>query len=205
MTNSVPPEDLPRNTVRPVVIGRDGQAVPAGGVPAREDVTRDDNEGPPYDRRETAADPSHVHREEDVSNEDKALPSESNLSLILAGVALVLAIVAVILDAADFDAVSIVLAVSAVVVGGIATLMSWNDARGSPVVPGIVTAVAAVVLIISLLDVLGADEKARAIRDNETNLAAPAGTTVNGKAPANPAAIVDPHLAQDEAATQPAK
>ena len=189
------------NRVTPPPMENDPRRDPSNGQPvARGGDAR--NEGPPYDRTHSAADPGHVRREEDVANDDKRMPSESNLAIILGGVAALLAVLAVILDAADVDLLATILAVSGVVTGVIATLLAWNDARGSPVVPGLCAAAAVVVLIIILMDILGADTKARALRDNAgTTLTAPADGSVR-EPPANPAAIIDPKLENN--AAQPA-
>ena len=188
------------NRVTPPPMENDPRRDPSNGQPVAAGDAR--NEGPPYDRSHTAADPGHVHREEDVANENKALPSESNLAIILGGVAALLAVLAVILDAVNFDLLATILAVSGVITGVIATLLAWNDARGSPVVPGLCAAAAVVVLIIIFMDILGADTKARAIRDNaDTVITAPADGSAR-QPPANPAAIIDPKLEND--AAQPA-
>ena len=186
------------NRVTPPPMENDPRRDPSNGQPVGQPVAAGDarDEGPPYDRSHTAADPGHVHREEDVDNDDKRLPSESNLAIILGGVAALLAVLAVILDAVDFDLLATILAVSGVITGVIATLLAWNDARGSPVVPGLCTAAAVIVLIIIFMDILGADTKARAIRDNAgTTLTAPADGTAR-QPPADPADIIEGTPAQ---------
>ena len=176
------------NRVTPPPMENDPRRGASNGRPA---VGDRGNEGPPYDRTHGEADPGHVHREEDVANQDKALPSESNLAILLGGLAAVLAVAAVLCDAADFDVLATVLAVSGVITGLVATAIAWNDARGSPVVPGICTAAAVIVLVIIFMDILGAKTKADALRDN----VGPGGRD----APANPAAVIDPHLNDDAA------
>ena len=185
MTNRVTPPPMENDPRREP---NNGRPVAAGG-----DVR---NEGPPYDRSHTAADPGHVHREEDVDNDEKRLPSESNLSLILSGVGVVLAILGVILLVANAYVLATVLAVSAVVTCGVATLLSWNDARGSPVVPGICALAALVVLIVVLLYDFDAGTKVERARD------AAVGAENVEQTPDNPAAIIDPKLEND--AAQPA-
>ena len=100
-----------------------------------------------------------VAREEYVDNDDKALPSDRNTSLFVAIGAAVLAVLAIVLAfAMDWDAVGTVVAVIAVIVGGIATLMAVGDARASPVAPAIVTVAAIAVAIIVALDWADAED-----------------------------------------------
>ena len=180
------------NRVTPPPMENDPRRDPSNGQPVARGGDAG-NEGPPYDRTHSAADPGHVHREEDVANDDKRLPSESNLSLILSGVGVVLAILGVILLVSNAYVLATVLAVSAVVTCGVATLLSWNDARGSPVVPALCALAALVVLVVVLLYDFDAGNKVRRARD------AAVGTETVDQAPANPAAVIDPHLENNAA------
>ena len=173
---------------------------PAGGravVPPRDrDLSDGDgitqaNDGPPYDTRHTAADPGHVHREEDVDNDDKALPSNKVPALLLAALAVGLAILTVILDATEFDLAALVVGIIAVAVGAVATYMASNDARASPVVPALCLTAAAIALLITFTDLLTAETGAADLADPDgATIVAP--TTIDDSdVPADPANIVE--------------
>ncbi len=114
-----------------------------------------------YTTEHTGADPETVIREEFVDNDDKALPTNKNRSLFISIAAAVLSILAIILAfVMDLDWLGFVVALVALLGAVLATMMAWNDARTSPIVPGLVALATAVVAIIVLMDALDAEENA---------------------------------------------
>ena len=112
-----------------------------------------------YTTEHTAADPAHVHREEDVANDDKAMPSENHMANILAFAGAGVALLAVVLDYLEIDVVAVILAIIGLLMAIVGLVMAWNDARGSVVAPLLCTFATAVVLLVALLDVLDVEER----------------------------------------------
>jgi hypothetical protein len=97
--------------------------------------------------------------EENVPNSAKVLPSSRNTVLLLsiaAGIAAVLAVVAT--KGMRSETLALVLALAAVVLGGIAILMARGDARASAITPSIITVMSAIILVVVIMDLAEADD-----------------------------------------------
>src|SRR5688572_7230786 len=128
-------------------------------------MTRPPPDGPPYTRRHTSADPSNVVTETQVPNEQKALPSQKGPALLLAFGGAGVALLALILDFYEMDTAAVVLGILAVIMTVIAVIMALNDARTGPAVPILCAVVAAIVLLVALLDGLDAPEAVANVRE----------------------------------------
>lgn len=86
-------------------------------------------------------------------------PEESYLPLIVAVLSALIALVAVVMDYSGFDMLGLILAIVALLGGLVSIAMGWTDARAGIGTPIFCTIVAAVVLGVVLLDVMGVDER----------------------------------------------
>jgi hypothetical protein len=155
---------------------------------------------PSSSRREhTAADPSNVVTEKEVANEDKALPTQKPIILVLAFGGAAVALAAVILEYMRLDLVALIVAVVAVVMTLLSVMMAWGDMRAGRTVPAICLAASIVVLLVILFDVMGVDDTVRDVRQDQRDAVRqePGATGVTGattvddrRVPADPADIV---------------
>ena len=107
------------------------------------------------DHPDVAANPIEAN----VPNSAKVLPTSRNTVLLLsiaAGIAAVLAVVAT--KGMRSEVLALVLAVAAVVLGGIAVVMARGDARASAITPGIITVMSAIILVVVIMDLAEADD-----------------------------------------------
>ncbi len=157
-------------------------------------MTRPPPDQPPYERRHTSADPSSVVTETQVPNENKALPSQKGPALVLAFAGAGVALLAVILEWMHLDLMALVLAIVAMLMTIVAVVMALNDQRTGAGAPIACAAAAAIVLLVVLLDVMGAPEAVQDVRedirdDTQQRLDDADNDTVNP--PADPADIVE--------------
>ena len=107
------------------------------------------------DHPEVAANPIEAN----VPNSAKTLPTSRNTVLMLSVAAGIAAIGAVIMTKGmRSEVLALVLALAAVVLGGIAVLMARGDARASAITPGIVTIISAIIMVVVIMDLIEADD-----------------------------------------------
>jgi uncharacterized membrane protein len=119
---------------------------------------------PPYNGPDRVDHPEvqHVYTEDQVPNEAKRAPTAKSMVTALSGVATLLAVIAIVVMMASANGwLGFILALAAVVVGGLAIAMAWNDARASRVAPTLATVTAGIIALVIGLDVAGADDAVR--------------------------------------------
>ena len=107
------------------------------------------------DHPDVAANPIEAN----VPNSAKTLPSSRNAVLLLsvaAGIAAVCAVVAT--KGMRSELLALVLALAAVVMGGVAILMARGDARASAITPSVVTIMSAIIAVVVVMDLMEADD-----------------------------------------------
>lgn len=123
-----------------------------------------------------------------VPDTDRALPTARNTVLVLSMITTVLVVAAVAAAyAADRKTIGLVLAIVAFIVALLAVWMSYGDARSGMATPIIAAITAGVIGAILLIDITGADERARRAGDN----LAPTITGTPATVPADPADIIE--------------
>ena len=158
-SSTPPPSNLPPK------LDADGRPIPrtGSGSATAADGPYNHRHDEKLDYTSEHRDADTVVREEYVDNDDKALPTNKYLILALSAIATVLSILGIVFALGlEMDLVGFLFAIAGIVVAAIATVMGVNDARASPVLPALVTLVAVVVGVITLLDWMEADELAPA-------------------------------------------
>jgi hypothetical protein len=107
----------------------------------------------------TKADPGAVTTEVAVPNEAKAVPTDKGKSLLLSIIASAIAVLAIIVGfALNVDWLGFTLGLSAAITALVALLLTMGDQRTGSATAGLVLVACGVVAIITLLDLLGAED-----------------------------------------------
>jgi hypothetical protein len=135
-----------------------------------------------------------------VPEDERTLPTSKNSVLMLSAVSALLSIMGGFVSfRMDNELVGLILAIAGLVVGIVAWVMAYGDARTGAITPAVATITAAVFCVIIGFDLADVDKKAA----NTTNTIIAPGGDAAVAVPQDPAAIVETKRANAGAATQP--